>query len=506
MGDLYHNSERREQQIKRLQHGGPGGRLTPVRGPITIDTLPDDVLLEIFVFYRLDLTTVTTHWDLHWKWHRLAHVCHKWRQLIFASPRRLNLQLICKPGTPVRRNLDCWPALPVVIDFRGSPSSGFLYKVLGSDEDNIVAALEHPGRVCGIYLDVTSSLLRKMDAVMQGPFMALTSLLLSSKDRIVPVLSDEFLGGFAPGLLHLSLKGISFPALPKLLLSTSALSSLRLESIPITGYISPEVTVACLSALPNLKTFSIKFLSLTLPDRRSRRPPPQTRVVLPALTEFSFHGLSQYLEDLVVRIDAPLLCQLKITFFHQLVFNIPQITQFVNRTDRLRSLSRAHIKFWPCGLGVSTFIRSMDKGINRWISWLILCSPIDWQVSSMTQIFQQSLPLHSNIEELVIDTTSAPQGWQDDIGAIEWLDLFHPFSAVERLHVAGELGTQVARSLEEGSRDPTMETFPKLRTLTFWSPPKLTSVEQFITARELSGNPVIVSYSSKSWTQWFKFD
>ncbi|KAI0295416.1 hypothetical protein B0F90DRAFT_1927515 [Multifurca ochricompacta] len=378
--------------------------------------------------------------------------------------------------------------------------------VLGSDEDNVVAALEHPGRVRGIYLDVTSSLLQKMDAVMQGPFMALTSLLLSSKDRIVPVLSDEFLGGFAPGLLHLSLKGILFPALPKLLLSTSALSSLRLESLPITGYISPEVTVACLSALPNLKTFSIKFLSPTRPNQRSRRLPPRTRVVLPALTEFSFRGVSQYLEDLAVRIDAPLLCQLEITFFNQLIFDIPQLTQFVNRTDRLRSLSRACVYFWFRGLGVSTLIRPMDKGIERWISWLILCKPIDWQVSSMAQIFQQSPPLHSNIEELIFAANRTQPGWQGDIDVIEWVDLFHPFSAVERLHVADELGPQIARSLEEGSRDPMMETFPELRTLNFGSPPESTSVEQFITTRELSDNPVIVSYSSKSWTQWFKFD
>ncbi|KAH9963476.1 hypothetical protein BGW80DRAFT_1351168, partial [Lactifluus volemus] len=36
-----------------------------------------------------------------WEWHRLAHVCRRWRHIIFDSPRSLNLQLFCTYGTPV---------------------------------------------------------------------------------------------------------------------------------------------------------------------------------------------------------------------------------------------------------------------------------------------------------------------------------------------------------------------------------------------------------------------
>ncbi|KAH9968522.1 hypothetical protein BGW80DRAFT_1337992, partial [Lactifluus volemus] len=36
-----------------------------------------------------------------WKWHRLVHVCRRWRHIIFDSPRSLDLQLFCTYGTPV---------------------------------------------------------------------------------------------------------------------------------------------------------------------------------------------------------------------------------------------------------------------------------------------------------------------------------------------------------------------------------------------------------------------
>ena len=36
----------------------------------TIEMLPEDTLLEIFDFYRLDVQ----HGELPWKWQRLAHV------------------------------------------------------------------------------------------------------------------------------------------------------------------------------------------------------------------------------------------------------------------------------------------------------------------------------------------------------------------------------------------------------------------------------------------------
>ena len=71
-------------------------------------------------------------------------MCQHWRIIVFQSPRRLNLQLICTSKTPLRDTLDIWPPLPLVI-----------CNIVGIDEDadNIVAALEHNDRVCQIQLE-----------------------------------------------------------------------------------------------------------------------------------------------------------------------------------------------------------------------------------------------------------------------------------------------------------------------------------------------------------------
>ena len=65
----------------------------------TISKLPDDVLLEIFDFCQRD------HNDaLLWPWHVLVHACQRWRYIVFVSPHRLDLRILCRNGTPVRES------------------------------------------------------------------------------------------------------------------------------------------------------------------------------------------------------------------------------------------------------------------------------------------------------------------------------------------------------------------------------------------------------------------
>jgi len=59
----------------------------------------------------------------------------------------------------------------------------------------------------------------------------------------------------------------------------------------------------------------------------------------------TFIGVSEYLEDLVTRIDAPLLLHLYITFFHQLIFDTPQLAQFLGRTPNLKAYNEARVIF-----------------------------------------------------------------------------------------------------------------------------------------------------------------
>jgi hypothetical protein len=262
-------------------------------------------------------------------WKPLVHVCQRWRSLVFRSPRRLNLQLCCRPWTPARDTLDVWPALPLIVS--GSMLSGM---------DSIIAALEQSNRVCQVDLyNIMGWQLGKVLAAMQVPFPELTDLRLHSLVP-TPVIPDSFLDRSAPRLRTFTLSGcygIPFPGLPKLLSSANHLVDLTLSNIPHSGYISPETMVTCLSVLSSLETLCLEFESpQSRPDWETRSLPPPERAILPALYEFRFKGVTKYLENLVTFIDAPQLNGLNITFFHQFDFDTPRLAQFFNRTPTLR--------------------------------------------------------------------------------------------------------------------------------------------------------------------------
>jgi len=242
-------------------------------GQLTIDSLPDLVLLEIFAFYvgrspKDSLEGIEV-------WIALAHVCQKWGAIVFRSPRCLNLQLLWTDTKREWEMEDIWPPLPIVV-------YGFDY--ITSNADTIVAALEHNDRVHQIKLDhCPSFLFQQVSPVIQKPFPALTDLALEFNSGMVPIVPDsfKFLGGSAPGLRSFSLKGIPFPfpALRKLLLSAADLIEVRLWRIPYYEvYISPWEIATCLSALTRLEEFHLGFgFDRRLLDDNSRLPPPQTR-------------------------------------------------------------------------------------------------------------------------------------------------------------------------------------------------------------------------------------
>jgi hypothetical protein len=301
---------------------------------VTIETLPDDMLLEIFDFYAEDDDS-----NADW-WHTLVHVCRRWRNVVFASPRRLDLRLRCTRTRSVRDMLDIWPELPIIIlDYESRETV--------ESADNVIAALELNDRVSMIaFTRVSNSTSEKIVEAMQDPFPALRHLWLLPTDGMAPVISDSFLGGSAPRLVSLWLERIPFPALPKLLSSATDLVDLDLYNIPHSGYISPSAMVTCLSTLTRLKSLVLGFKSpRSRPDRTSRLSPPLTRTILPALTYLRFKGVTEYLEDLVTQMDAPLLDSISITFFNQLIFNISQLPKFLCRTDTFTVLDQATVFF-----------------------------------------------------------------------------------------------------------------------------------------------------------------
>ena len=461
---------------------------------VRIDELPDVALLEIFEFY------VHEAWE--GAWYKLAHVCQKWRNLVFESPARLDLRLYCKAGTPVMKTLDAWPSLPIVLNI-----DGFMHTNL--DMDDIVAALKHNDRICQANFSSISSLqLEKVLAEMRRPFPALTDLTLTPEDETAPVDVDSFLGGPAlapPHLQTLKLCRIPFPGLPKLLLSTTELVSLQLSNIPHSGYISPEELANGLSALTLLENLGIGFVSpRSRPDRKSGSLLPTTRALLPVLTELQFRGVSEYLEDLVARIDAPLLNKLEITFFHQLLFDTPHLARFISRTPKFKAYAEARVVFFSLIVSIATF--------DGRLCFDILCRHSDWQLSSLAQICGLSFPraLISTVERLYIEDFRRLRGPDDieeafrrvhgfdDIESSQWLELLHPFTGVKHLYISPKSMPSVAPALQElvAERVPVAEVLPALQTVFLEklpSRPVQKAIEKFITARQLARHPIGVS-------------
>ena len=463
---------------------------------VTFSALPDDVLLEIFTFYlNFGFYRFKTFAELEDAWHTLVHVCKRWRSIVFASPHRLQLQLVCTNKRPVQNMLDIWPELPIVIITRRGMSQS-------QDANNIIAALKQHNRVAKIDIEeIPNSFLTRMGAMeMRDPFSALTSLRLhSSLDA--QALPDSFLGRSAPRLQTLTLFGIPFPALPNLLLSTHDLVSLDLWKIPLSGYISPDAMVTCLSALTRLEKLVLHFrFPRSRADRENRLVPRLTRIVLPALTKLSFKGNSEYLEDIVAQIDTPLLNEFNITFFNQLIFDAPSLRDFISRTETFKAPHQARVAFFPNEVEVGLYPRIGDV-FHKILSLAISCSPSDWQLSSLAQICDSALSPFPTLERLKIFNI---QSWEDDVENAQWLELLHPFTSIKDLLLDGRSIPHGA--LEQLARERVTEAVPALQNLfsegSQLSKPVKNAIGKFVAARQLSGRPVAVHRRDRPDQEW----
>lgn len=461
-----------------------------------IDILPDNVLLDIFDFYREDPTlAVHVPNDLlsgfpppPWRWKTLTQVCRRWRDVIFGSPRRLDLRIVCTKTTPTRASLDIWPPFPITVICRS---------LSAEDEqgvENITAAVERIDRVSQIVIDeIDDSAFERLIPAMDEPFPVLTDFCLESSEMST-VLPERFLGGSAPLLRRLILWGTPFPSFHRFILSATHIVELDLLAIPGSGYIPPETLVDSLATLPNLRSLSIGHRYPESLPFISTLPPP-TRAVLPALT-YLLVTVSEYSEAFVARIDSPSLNQLNAVCFTDLDFEIKQLHDFVARIERLVPFNRAYMKF--LAYGESGEIR-MTLQSPTMFELTIMCETPDWDLSSTTQIFSRQLSLLSHVEQLEIrEDSEARFVWRydPDRDPSQWLGLFHLFIAVQSLYVSNRLVPPVSVALQELTGERTMEVLPELRNLSLEglrsSGPAHATIMSFAAARKRSDHLVSI--------------
>jgi hypothetical protein len=452
---------------------------------VSINKLPDYVLLEIFDFFTDPLEPVKEFIE---EWQILVHVCRRWRSLVFGSPRRLNLRLLCSDRTPARDTLDVWPPLPLSIECDGRVGS----------VDDIVAVLEHSDRVYNIGLwNFKRSDLEIISAAMQVPFPELTDLVLLLIGETMSALPDSFLGGSVPRLRYLQLAGIPFPGLPKLLLSATQLVYLDLYKIPHSGYIPPEAIVTALSTLTHLEQLSLLFESpQSRPDPAHQRSPPPTRSVLPNLGVFQFKGDSEYVEVVMAHIDAPRLHNLYTILFNDIVFDTPQLTQFISRTPIMQALEKAHVTF--DGDAAAVKLSSLEHGRYKRLEVAIPCRELDWQVSSMEQICASCLPPLPTLDLHIRENPHHRQHWQGNVENAQWLQLLQPFTSVKNLYLSEEIAGRIVPALQELVGDRATEVLPTLENIFLEegqrSGPVQEGIQQVVAVRQATNHPIAVSY------------
>ena len=114
----------------------------------SIHILDDDSLLHVFYLYRPFLLGEDEDdddrlwggikgWDCGRWWYKLAHVCQRWRNILFGSALYLELSLVCTYGTPVADMLAHSPPLPLVLDYQEIGRG-----ITTDDEDGIILALK----------------------------------------------------------------------------------------------------------------------------------------------------------------------------------------------------------------------------------------------------------------------------------------------------------------------------------------------------------------------------
>jgi hypothetical protein len=206
--------------------------------------------------------------------------------------------------------------------------------------------------------------------------------------------------------------------------------------------------------------------------------------------------VSEYFEDIVARIDTPLLNWLFVAFFMDLIFHIPQLRDFIGRTESLGSRNHAFMEF-------SGAVITITFGPPNQFDLEVRCDRPDWQLSSISQLFSEQLPFLSYVERLELRESSLPQlkTWKTDpdMDSSLWFDLFRLFTAVQSLYVSEALVPPVAAALQELSKGGTTELLPALRSLSLEglqpAGPVQKAIQSFVDSRRLSDHPLVI----QSW-------
>jgi hypothetical protein len=452
----------------------------------SIHILDDDSLLHVFYLCRpfLGGDDDIANWIYNERWwYAPAHVCRRWRNIILGSTTYLGLSLVCTYGTPVADMLAHSPPLPLVIGYFNN------VRELTTDEEEIILALKQHSRVRRVRLSNAVTIMQKLSVVMDEEYPNLEFLYITRRTEDNDTIS-RFPETFqAPHLRHLTLRGFVLPIGSRLLTSAVSLVTLHLDMVHPSTYFHPNTLIQWISPMSHLETLDIYF-KFSIPNRDVERQlthtPAIAPITLPNLHHLHFRGVSAYLEALVYRITAPRVEKLRIEFFNQLTFSIPRLLQFVDTAENLR-FNNASV-FFSDNPGV---VLSPD-GETKVYALIIAvsCWHLDWQVSSMAQIFNSLGQLSSAVEHLALryNVHSETSEEHNEVDRTELRKLLGSFSNVKTLQIEKGLVRDLSNCLQLEDDELPLELLPELHELEYIG--SVNAFTSFIDARRNAGRPV----------------
>ena len=464
---------------------------------VSIHTLDNDSLLHIFYLYRpfllgedgdqdYRLFGGEAGWERGRWWYELAHVCQRWRNVILGSASYLGVSLVCTKGTPVADMLSHSPPLPLIVDYQ-------LDDVSEEDEEGVILALKQYNRVRRVRLQMNITSQQKFIMAMDDEYPILEYLIIGqpSEDKGLALVFPETLQ--APLLHHLNLAGFALPVGSRLLTNAVGLVTLCIGIIHPSTFLHPNTLLQWLSFMPQLESLVIAFF-YPVPncdiERQLIHPPIMTAITLPNLHYFAFFGVRTYLEGLIHRIATPRLEKLDIQFFNQLTFSVPRLVQFVSAAENL-ILKSAKFKFSDKEVEVEVYPH--EEAEMRAFSITVECFHLDWQVSSVAQIFNSLCLAFSEVEHLTLEHEVHRRSSEghNEADPTEWRKLLSSFRNVKTLRIAEGLVEELSCCLQLDDGELPLELLPELQELTYSGSGNTGNVfTSFINARQDAGRPL----------------
>ena len=444
-----------------------------------IGSLPDELLVEIFDWCRLD---DEYRWNYRRRWYKLLQVCRRWRHVMLESATRLKLRFLWNSANPVTTVPAHLTQIPLTISFI------FLYPVPTLLRENLFLALQNRDRVYDISINNWGSEDLGLHKALGNAFPVLETLSLAGV-QTRPGVPFDFV---APRLRALHLRDV------RVLTGCYQSSSLRLQTF---SAIPLKYLVESIASMPHLENISIGFYHISpLPDAVMELLSTQiTCVVLPRLTRLVFKGCITYLENLLTQINTPFLQDLRSTCFSEGMPSVVRLPSFLGTLQNL-NFQTAVMLFSKHHTTISYHSDQPSVAPSYAELYIYNSNARGGEIplgTSLLQIFNAVAPALSVVESLALKVDSGPYSPYRSGFTTQptfWHTFLQPFVGVKTLTIDVSLFVELSDALRPNNGAVITELLPVLSKVVIVSLNDPALFDQlfssFADARRLAGSPI----------------